>query len=349
MQNAHRVRALEHLLDHFPHSLLTCQLGVTISSLVLGWLAEPAVAELLLSAATGLGLVVDPGDPWLHGAAVGMALAVVTVLHMTAGEQVPKIWAIYHPETAGLRIAYPLRVFALVFWPFIWFLNNLSSLLLRLLGLAPSTPRESSASVEELKAILVTSARAGHISRRQLEIAHNVFDHIHREVCHILVPLSKLVLLSTRKSIAVNLRIICDSGHSRFPLCADDLGSVTGIVHAKDVMRALARGEEPDLAKLARPPAFVPHRRTISRLIVGMQRSQQHCAVVLDEAGCALGLVFLEDAVEELLGPIADEFDETPGKRRLEVGARSEASASASHKARARSEGDSPSEVRQPG
>lgn len=304
-------RIVRNLHSHLDRFLSACQLGVTLSSLILGWIAEPAVAEMLLAAAGSVGWVIPANASWLHGAALGLALAIVTLLHITLGEQVPKIWAIHRAETTALLIAYPLRAFAAIFWPFIYVVNEISNLLLRRAGIAPSEIAESALTVEEIKTILAGAASAGNITARQAEIADNVFGLIDLEVRHILVPRVDAVTLSLANSDDENLRIIRESGHSRLPLCHVGLDSVIGIVHTKDVMQALLEGVPPDLQRIARPPIFVPDTQPLSQLIARMQQTRTHCTVAVDEHGTAIGLVFLEDAIEILVGPIADEFDDT--------------------------------------
>jgi CBS domain containing-hemolysin-like protein len=274
-----------------------------MASLILGWLAEPAIAELLLAGAAALGFELALSGAVLHGIALGLALTVVTVLHMTIGEQAPKIWAIHRAESIALRVAYPLRIFAAVFQPFIWVINGLSNGLLRLVGISP----------EELSdASIHSAAEAGQITPRQLELAQNVLDIIDLEVRHIMVPRVDVEYLTLQNPPDENLRIIRKSGHSRFPVCTVGLDSVIGIVHAKQVMSEAADGVAPDLRKLARKPLFVSDTQSVSRLIFQLQRSQNHACVVLDEHGTTIGLAFLEDALEEIVGPLHDEFDEEP-------------------------------------
>jgi CBS domain containing-hemolysin-like protein len=310
---AHRSRRAGiayHVRSHLDRYLSACQLGITLSSLILGWLAEPAVAELLLRVAGSAGLGLDPESPWLHAAALALALSVITFLHMTLGEQVPKIWAINRADTVVLQVARPLQLFTGVFRPFIWVINASSNRLLRVAGMLPGELGESSHDVEELRSILAASAEAGHISDRQLELAENVFAMIDLEARHILVPRVDVDSLSLQQPLEESLRVIRESGHSRFPLCEVGLDSVVGVVHAKQVLGRVAAGQAVDLRALARRPLFVPDTQPLARLIARMQRSRNHCAVVVDEHGTAVGLAFLEDAIEEILGPIGDEFDE---------------------------------------
>lgn len=309
-QRSRRARVAYHIRSHLDMYLSACQLGITLASLILGWLAEPAIAELLLWAAGSAGLALDPGGVWLHAIALALALSIVTFLHMTLGEQTPKIWAINRSESVALQVARPLQLFAAAFRPFIWVINESSNGLLRIAGMRPDELGESSHNIEELRTILAASAEAGHISDRQLELAENVFAMIELEVRHILVPRVDVAYLSLERPLQENMRVLQESGHSRFPLCEVGLDSVVGFIHAKEVLAVAAAGHNVELQSLARQPLFVPDTQPLARLIAQMQRTRNHCAVVVDEHGTSVGLAFLEDALEEIVGPIADEFDE---------------------------------------
>ncbi len=306
-----RARTAQHVLTHMDRYLSACQLGITVASLILGWLAEPAIAELLLAGTAALDLGLDPGDPWVHAAALGLALTFITTLHMTLGEQAPKIWAIHRAERTVLAVSKPLHFFTQALRPLILMINALSNGMLRLLGLSLEEIVDSAVhSAEELKRILTASAGSGEITRRQLELAQNVLDIIELEVRHIMVPRVDVVFLSLQNAPEENLRIARESGHSRFPLCAVGLDTVMGIVHAKQILTAPASAGLPDLRALARNPVYVSDTQSVSRLIFQLQRSRSHCSVVVDEHGTCVGLAFLEDALEEIVGPIFDEFDE---------------------------------------
>jgi len=305
-----RARLAYHIRSHLDMYLSACQLGITLASLILGWLAEPAIAELLLWAAGSAGLALDPSSVWVHAVALAIALSIVTFLHMTLGEQAPKIWAINRAESVALQVARPLQLFAAAFRPFIWVINESSNGLLRIAGMSPDELGESSHNVEELRNILAASAEAGHISDQQLELAENVFAMIELEVRHILVPRVDVAYLALDRPLDENLRVLQESGHSRYPLCEVGLDTVVGFIHAKEVLATAAAGKTIDLQALRRRPLFVSDTQPLARLIAQMQRTRNHCAVVVDEHGTSVGLAFLEDAIEEIVGPIADEFDQ---------------------------------------
>ncbi len=303
-----RAKIVQHMLGRLDLYLSACQLGITISSLILGWLAEPAVATLLISAVEALGWGIDPD--LLHMIALGIALTIVTVLHMTFGEQAPKIWAIHRAESTALAISLPLRAFAVVLGPLIWVINVMSNLILRAAGMKAGAVEEHAPDVMEIRGFLARSAEAGHITKRQQDFADNILEIVSREVRHILVPRSEVQSLSLDASFEENMRTVTSSGHSRFPLCRGGLDSVVGIVHAKAILAALADRPEADLQALALPATFVPDTQPLSRMIHELQQARSGCAVVVDEHGTTVGLAFLDDALEEIIGPIHDEFDE---------------------------------------
>jgi CBS domain containing-hemolysin-like protein len=299
------VRGILARLDLY---LSACQLGITLASLVLGWLAEPAVATMLLAGAHGLGLPIDD-SPWVHGVALALALTIVTILHMTIGEQAPKIWAIQRPEETALRTSRPLRLFTLVFRPLIALVNAISNALLRVAGAQPHGELDGVYDVEELRTVIAASATAGHLTKRQRGLVQNVLGLVEQEVRHILVPRVDVVSLDVDAHEDEQRALLRESRHSRLPLVRGDLDDCLGIVHVRDVLAALLGGQTPDLAQMARPAVVVPDAQPLGRFIGGAQASGDHAAIVVDEHGTAIGMVFLEDAIETIVGPIRDELD----------------------------------------
>ena len=168
----------------------------------------------------------------------------------------------------------------------------------------------------------MASARAGHISSRQRKFAENILGFIDLQVRHILVPRVDVVQLSISKSTEENLKIIRENQHSRFPLCEDDLDAVIGMIHTKDALSVLIDKQPVELKAMARPPVFLPDTQSLGRMIVELQRMKSQSAIVVDDHGTAIGMAFLEDALEEIVGPIQDEFDdEEPAVNQLRPGA----------------------------
>ncbi len=306
----HRAARAQDILGSLNLYLSSCQLGITLASLILGWLAEPAVASLLFSGAEMLGFAVQDSTGF-HIFALAVALTVITILHVIVGEQVPKIWAIRNPETTVLALGYPLWLFTIVLRPFIAFINSLSNLMLRAVGLKDEGEHDGVHDVDELRAILRASSRAGRISVRQQAFGENILGLVNLRVRHIMLPRVDVVYVSTRQSAEENLAIIRQSGHSRFPVADPDLDNSVGIVHSKDILVSMLEDNgQRSLAELARPIPVVPDTLLISALIRNLQGERTHCAMVVDEHGTTVGMVFLEDALEEIVGPLPDEFDE---------------------------------------
>jgi len=301
---------VKKILGNLNLYLSACQLGITIASLILGWLAEPAVASLMLIGAEAMGFEVAESQGF-HVFALGVSLTLITILHVTIGEQVPKIWAIRKPESTSLLSAYPLWLFTLVLRPFIAFINSLSNLMLRAFGLRDDGSHDTVHDIGELRAILLAASQAGRISPRQLAFGDNILGLVNLRVRHIMLPRVDVAYVSTRDSAEENLAIIRKSRHSRFPVADPDLDNAVGIVHAKDILVSmLEEGATKSLAEMARPIPSVPDTLLVSSLIRNLQGERTHCAMVVDEHGTTVGMVFLEDALEEIVGPLPDEFDE---------------------------------------
>ncbi len=300
--------AVRDVMSRLDLYLSACQLGITLASLVLGWLAEPAVATALFALADALGLeLVDA--PWVHGVSLALALTIVTILHMTVGEQAPKIWAIQRAEATALLIARPLIWFTTIFRPLIAIVNAISNMMLRGAGIEPHGELDGVFDASELRAVIAASASAGHLTPRQRNLAHNILNLVDLEVRHVLVPRVDVTALNLQHELADNLARLERSGHSRLPLVRGTLDDVAGIVHVRDVLGALIEGRPVDLEGIARAALLVPDVQPLSHFVAQAQATGNHCMVVVDEHGTAVGLVFLEDALEAIVGPIRDELD----------------------------------------
>ncbi len=303
-----RARTVQHILAHLDRYLSACQLGITLASLILGALGEPVVSVLLLATVGAMGIAVSPESPWLPVASITLAFVVITMLHMTLGEQAPKMWALRRAEATSLQTSFALRAFALVFGPFIAGVNGISNWMVRVAGM-PVDAHPETHTADEIRRILSLAASSGHIAEHEYELTENVFRMISMEVRHLVVPRVDVDYVSLEKTPEENLQRIRESKHSRLPLCEVGLDSVVGIVHAKDALdRALERGAV-DLRPLAHEPVFVPDTMSLSNFLLELQGNQGHCAIVVDERGTSIGLAFREDALEEIVGPLGDEFD----------------------------------------
>jgi CBS domain containing-hemolysin-like protein len=303
-------RAAEKILARLDHYLSACQLGITMASLALGALGEPAVMALLIAGVHAAGLTIDLDSALFHAVAFALAFFLITLLHMTLGEQAPKIWALQRPEVSTMRSSVPLYWFSRTFTPFIALVNRISNRMVRMVGIEDANLEEGTQTAQELRESIIASARAGHITEPQWEIAERVLELRELEARHILVPRNDVAWLSLQKTLEENLAVIEQTRHSRFPLCETDFDSVVGVVHTKDFLPNLRTGEPVDLRKIARAPVIVPETQRVSLVMRALQEKRRHMALAVDERGVNVGLVFLEDAVERIVGPIQDEFDD---------------------------------------
>ena len=243
-----------------------------------------------------------------------VALSLVTFLHMALGEQAPKSLAIRAPRVLALLTAPPLVILSYIFSPVIWLLNKASNLTLWVLGLGQTQHAELAHSEEELRLIVAESVAGGHLSRNERMMIENVLNLEEKTARRVMVPRPDIVYLSLARPIEENLRVARQAGHTRFPLCEDDLTTVIGMIHVKDVFRAGSyQNGRVDLRQLARKVPFLPVMLRLDQLLLEFQRNRVHLAMLLDEYGSVVGMATLENVLEELVGPIQDEFDrETP-------------------------------------
>jgi len=283
--------------------LSATQLGITLASIALGWVGEPAFAWILEPM---IRLVPGATDALLHSLSLTASFAVVSILHIVFGELVPKSIAIRSPAGVSLWTALPLYLFYWAAFPAIWLLNRAANAILRLIRIQPASEHEIAHSEEELR-LLLASRHSARLSDSKRDLLDNVFELFERVARQVMLPRSDVVYLSTQKTLAENLELARKSGHTRFPLCDGELDSIVGVVHIKDLFRANQPPE--DLTRIARPVKFVPETITLDRLLARMRTERLHLAAVLDEYGGVSGIVTLENVIEEIVGPIQDEFD----------------------------------------
>jgi CBS domain containing-hemolysin-like protein len=282
--------------------LSACQLGITLASLGLGWVGEPAFAHLLQPLFASLG-------PWAqaasHAISLTFAFVMITLLHIVYGELAPKAVAIRYAEATALAVAHPIRIFYRLFYPLIWAMNGLANATLRVFGLTASW--EDSAHSEEELRLLLSDSGGGDRRRALLEQA---LDFSSRRVRQIMVPRADVSYLDVLHPVSEILDAARRDGYTRYPVCRDHLDEVIGIVHVRDLFAAVDRLQTgDDVARLAREPLFVPESATAEQLLRLFQQRRMHMAIVVDEYGGTSGIATLEDVLEELTGEIQDEFD----------------------------------------
>ncbi|MBT2558047.1 HlyC/CorC family transporter [Hymenobacter sp. ISL-91] len=306
-QSGNRIaQLLLGMLHEMNHYLSACQLGITLASLALGWIGESVVAEIIMAIIAQFGIVLS--DTVVHQISIVTSFSLITILHIVLGEQAPKVLAIQKPESTSLAIAIPLRAFAFIAFPFIWILDRMSNVVLRLFGVASSHGSEVHTS-EELRMLLDQSKQSGEIQESEHELLENVFEFNDRMVKQIMVPRTKLVALEINTPEDAVLEMVYTEGYSRIPVYELNIDNIVGVLYVKDLLQIIRRHEPLELAKIIRPAYFVPETKKINRLLRQFQRKHMHMAIVSDEFGGVSGIVTIEDIMEELVGEIQDEYD----------------------------------------
>ena len=303
-----KAKLVRRAMTHLDRYISGTQLGITLASLGLGWIGEPAVAQTIAGLFRGLPQPYDAIAT--HGVAGTIAFALITFLHIVLGELAPKTLALLHPELTGRWVAGPLIVFTVATNPFIWALNGTANAVTRLLGLRAPTERERVHSPEEIRMLVEQSQQAGRLEKADARLLTGVFEFSEKNAREVMTPRTEMVALPADEPVAAAADRIAAAGRSRYPVYRASLDDIVGIVHAKDVLAALRRSEPPaSLEGLLRPAHFVPGSREVEDVLADMKLRKAHMVIVLDEFGGTAGLVTMEDLLEEIVGQIEDEYD----------------------------------------
>jgi len=299
-------RSVRHAVDHIDAYLAACQLGITLASLGLGVVGEPVFHDLLEP------LLGDSAAIAGVGLAVAMAFGIITVLHVVVGELAPKSLAIASAGPVSLFLAPPMRLFYLLTKPVVDLFNGMGNLLLKPFGVPPASEAgHAPHSEDELRGLLRQSAREGLIEADEGEFTERVLVFGDRRAREVMVPRPDVRAVDTDDDLAAAVRCTVETGHTRLPLCEPEggLDTVVGLLHAKDLLPVIAEGRDVGLRELARPVLRVPDSLRVDELLRHLRSDRQHLALVEDEHGTVVGLVTLEDVLEEIVGEIEDEFD----------------------------------------
>jgi len=296
--------------------LSATQLGITLASLGLGWLGEPAIATILNPFFQRF---FGGDDLVIHSVSAGIAFILITFLHIVLGELVPKSLAIQNAEVAALKTAGPIKAFYKVFYPLIRALNGLSNLVLRLGKIKPANEADLSHSEEELRMLVDASQRNGFLDKMEGKLLDNVFEFSDRVVSEVMVPRQDMVTIFTEDSLEEALAVVKKYGHTRYPLCEDNKDNVIGLVHMRDLLGLADNPETTSITQVKREILVVPEGMPISHLVQKMRSQRTHLAVVVDEFGGTAGMVTIEDLLEELVGEIYDEFEDVPSSEIVKV------------------------------
>ncbi|MBI4543501.1 MAG: HlyC/CorC family transporter [Gemmatimonadetes bacterium] len=304
------VRRALHSLDRY---ISGTQLGITLASLGLGWVGEPAVARTISVLFEGLAPPFD--QIATHGAAGTIAFAFITFLHIVLGELTPKALALLYPEMTSRWVTGPLILFTIATNPFIWALNGTANATLRLFRLRQRGEYERVHSPEEIRMLVEQSQQAGRLEKADARLLTGVFEFSEKNAREVMTPRTEMVALPVDEPLAEAADRIAAAGRSRYPVHRASLDDIAGIVHAKDILAALRRpGPPPSLEAMLRPAHFVPGSREVEDVLADMKLLKVHMVIVLDEFGGTAGLVTMEDLLEEIVGQIEDEYDR-PGRK----------------------------------
>jgi len=306
-----KARTVRNALRDLYRQLSAAQLGITVASILLGYVAEDTVAHLFRdwfqSLPSSLNFLTR------GGVASVTAVSVISFLHVVFGEQAPKAWAITYPESTSRWVAAPLIVFSWITRPFTELLNRSSNLLVRMLGIKGTNPEHDRVhSPEEIRMLVQQSRKTGGLGAGDARLLEGVFEFSEKNARDVMTPRTQIVALPAEASLAEAADRVAAAGRSRYPVTGESLDDVVGIVHAKDILRGLLSGAEAPVQDIARPAFFVPGTREVEDVLADMKRQKVHLAIVLDEFGGTAGLVTMEDLLEEIVGPIYDEYDQAP-------------------------------------
>jgi putative hemolysin len=304
--------AAQKTINHMDTYIAATQLGITLASLGLGFVGEPAIGHIFER------LLPESLAPSIGpGVSIAVAFAIVTIVHIVIGELVPKSIALQRPESTALLVARPIRLFGAIFRPVIALMNNTGNFVVRLLGFEPAGGHSNVHSPEELEMLVHSSREAGLIEENEEKLLRRVFDFSDVQIRDVMRPRTEVEAVPQDMPLPDMLRLISSLHYSRYPVYQGSVDTVTGVLHAKDLLDTIVK--EPhlltnpdgkfDLSTILRTPLFFPQTTSVDRVLDEMQKSKQQMVIVMDEYGGMAGAATMEDILEELVGEVQDEFD----------------------------------------
>ncbi len=300
-------RFAQTIVNNLNGYLSATQVGITLTSLGLGWFAERISANLAEQIV--LHAQLELSELMIHTIALPIAFGFITFLHIVFGELIPKAIAIRRSESTAMAAAIPLRVFAFTFRPFIWVLDRSANAVLLMLGIAPSNEHDLH-TPDEIRYLLEESRESGAMEEEEHEFIENVFDLKQTEVRQIMVPRPKIAAIDASMPSSRIIDKVIDEGYSRLPVYQGTIDTIVGTVFSKDLLALVSYSSVVILQDLMHPAVFVQESDKIADVLRRMKREHFHLAVVLDEFGGTAGVVTLEDVIEEIVGEIQDEHDD---------------------------------------
>ncbi|WP_330677253.1 hemolysin family protein [Paeniclostridium hominis] len=286
--------------------LSACQLGITLASLGLGWVGEPAVLRLLMPIFNLFHL--PPSAE--HSIAFIIAFSIITGCHIVFGELVPKSLAIVSSEKIALSTAFPLILFYKVTYPVMWIFNHSTNWILKIFGLSQVDEHESVHTDEEIKSLIEESYKHGLVDKTELTLVDNIFDFSDKTVKEIMVPRTDIINIFIEDSFDDIISYTLNEQLTRYPVCKGNKDNVIGFIHIKDLYKQKIEGNGQDIKNIIREIKLVPESMLISELLKIFKKEKVQVALIIDEYGGTAGLVTIEDILEEIVGEIQDEFDE---------------------------------------
>src|SRR5207253_4548121 len=310
-----KARTVQAALQDLYRQLSAAQLGITVASILLGYVSEDTVAHLFRDWFAALPPLLD--FLTRGGVASTVPVAVVSFLHVVFGEQAPKAWAITHAEATSRWVAAPLIFFSWITRPFTDLLNWSAGRVGRLLGLTGTTAElEQIHSPEELRMLVEQSRKRGKLDADDARLLQGVFEFSEKTAREVMTPRTEMVALPADLSLEQAADQVAVAGRSRYPVYGESLDDILGVVHAKDILAGLRSAKGGTVRTVFRPAMFVPGTREVEDVLADMKRQKIHLAIVLDEFGGTAGLVTMEDLLEEIVGQIDDEYDRPSGELR---------------------------------
>jgi CBS domain containing-hemolysin-like protein len=309
-------KAAQNAIHHLDNYIAATQLGITLASLGLGWIGEPAVGHLIEPL---FHVVLPEASAETIGRSISIAIAfsIVTLLHIVLGELAPKTIALQRPEATSVLVARPTTWFLNIFRPVIYVMNRIGNWVVRLLGFEPVAGHSAVHTAEELEMLVHSSREAGVLQESEERLLRRVFDFSDIYVEEIMQPRVEVDAIPLDIPLAEMLELIAARHHSRFPVYLESIDNVVGVLLIKDLLDALVRqpqliadrNADFPLQSILRKPLFIPGTLTVDRLLEQMQQTKTHLAIVIDEYGGMAGVATMEDIIEELVGEVQDEFD----------------------------------------
>jgi magnesium and cobalt exporter, CNNM family len=303
-------RTVRRALTDPDRYIAATQLGITMASLGLGWIGEPALASVIEPAFGVLGQSI--ATVTAHSIAVTLSFAVITALHIVLGELAPKTVALQHSEPIALLVARPTELFMFACWPFIYGLNSLGALVVRTVGLKPPSGHSLVHSEEELKMLVTASQEAGVLEEEEEQMLHRVFGFSDLSAGQVMVPRTEMVAVSLDASLASVADTVARSGHPRLPVYRKNLDDIAGVVHVTDLFTLVTAGTVPaDLSSVVRDAFTVPETMPAGDLLSEMRSRHTTLAIVIDEFGGTAGMVTFAGLMERIVGEVGPDGADT--------------------------------------